>query len=306
MRAERRRAAAVVLCTALALSARARAGAGGGPEDLVGDPVPSPLAAHAAAPDDDPAPRAVLARQLADETASIERALAAVGDKLAGAERARTLRLAAAIRAARAAPGDDAAAVARRRAAARVLLERDRGERALLADEAVRLRGARDRVAEEVARLPAIALPDQLARPAPGKIVRHFGMLAHERSGATLSRRGIDLDVDEHGPVVAPAAGTVRYAGPIRGLDHGVIVDCGDYLTVIAKLADLALPVGAPIAAGDRLGRAARHRVYLEVRVKLGPGGLPIDPEPLLERPEPRAPASHRGARFRSARHGLD
>ena len=25
------------------------------------------------------------------------------------------------------------------------------------------------------------------------------------------------------------------------------------------------------------------HRIYLEVRVKLGPGGLPIDPEPLLE-----------------------
>jgi len=75
----------------------------------------------------------------------------------------------------------------------------------------------------------------------------------------------------------------VRYAGPIRGLDQGVILDHGGYLTVIGKLGELALPVGAPIAAGDRIGRAARHRVYLEVRVKLGPGGLPIDPEPLLE-----------------------
>ena len=56
----------------------------------------------------------------------------------------------------------------------------------------------------------------------------------------------------------------------------------GAYLTVIAKLGEVALPIGASIAAGDRLGRAARHRVYVEVRVKLGPGGLPIDPEPLL------------------------
>jgi septal ring factor EnvC (AmiA/AmiB activator) len=116
--------------------------------------------------------------------------------------------------------------------------------------------------------------------------VRHFGTLEHERSKAMLSRRGLDLEVEDHSPVVAPAAGTVRYAGPIRGLDHGVILDHGGYVTVIAKLAELALPVGAPIAAGDRIGRAARHRVYLEVRVKLGPGGLPIDPEPLLAHPE--------------------
>ena len=84
--------------------------------------------------------------------------------------------------------------------------------------------------------------------------------------------------------MTAPADGIVRYAGPIRGLDHGVILDHGDYLTVVAKLADPALPVGAHVARGDRLGRAARHRVYLELRAKAGPGGLPIDPEPYLPR----------------------
>jgi len=80
----------------------------------------------------------------------------------------------------------------------------------------------------------------------------------------------------------------VRYAGPIRGLDHGVILDHGDYVTVLGKLGDLALPVGMHLARGTRIGRAARHRVYFEVRVKLGPGGLPIDPEPLLLRADPR------------------
>ena len=273
-----------------------------------------------------PTPRlASLAGQLHDQAASIDRALAAVGDKLTDVEAARTRRLGAALRAVRADPADDAVAVARRRAAARLLLSRDLGERAQLIDERARLRGARDRVAGDLARLPAVALPGELARPAPGAIARHFGALAHERSKATLSRRGIDLEVDDHSPVTAPAAGTVRYAGPIRGLDQGVIIDCGDFVTVVGKLGEVAAPAGAPIAAGDRLGRAARHRVYLELRVKLGPGGLPIDPEPLLagpasgapsprasappapRAPAPRAPAPHVPApRSSRPRHALD
>jgi len=262
-----------------------------------------PSAPRVAAAGDDGSPRTVLSRQLTDETSAIDRALAAVSDKLAGADQARSHRLAAALRVARAAPTDDATAVARRRAAARLLLDRDRGERALLVDEIARLRGARDRIAGEVARLPVVALPGELARPAPGKIARHFGALEHERSHATLSRRGIDIEVADHCPVVAPAAGTVRYAGPIRGLDRGAILDHGDFVTVIAKLGDVALPVGALVAAGDPLGRAARHRVYFEVRVKLGPGGLPIDPEPLLAA-SASAPSSR--AASRSAQHALD
>jgi septal ring factor EnvC (AmiA/AmiB activator) len=114
--------------------------------------------------------------------------------------------------------------------------------------------------------------------------VRRFGPTRHERSGATLSRRGLELEVEARAAAVAPADGVVRYAGPIRGLDAGVIVDHGSFVTVIGKLGELAVPAGAPVRRGDRLGRAARRRVYLEVRVEVGPGGLPIDPEPLLRR----------------------
>jgi len=227
-------------------------------------------------------PGDVLAQQLADETDAIDRALATVTDKVTAADAIRANRLRAAYRVLRATPGDAAMAVARRRAAARLLLERDAGERTLLVDEIAQLHASRSRIAGEVAQLPSIGLPGDLVRPAPGKIVRHFGTLEHEHSKTTLSRRGIDIEVDDHSPVNAPAAGTVRYAGPIRGLDQGVIIDHGTYVTVLAKLSELALPVGAPLAAGDRIGRAARHRVYLEVRIKLGPGGFPIDPEPLL------------------------
>lgn len=249
-----RRGLALVIALALALS----------PEAWAGDPT------------------AALARQLADEAQATDRARAAVAGKLAAADVTRNQRLRAAYRLLHVAPGEDAMGVARRRAAARLLIARDGGERALLVEEAGRLRAAHDRIARETTQLPSITFPSALARPVPGKLARPFGTLEHERSQATLSRRGIDLEVGDRRAVTAPAAGTVRYAGPIRGLDHGVIIDHGAYLTVLAKLGEVALPVGAPIAAGDRVGHAARHRVYFEVRVKLGPGGLPIDPEPLL------------------------
>jgi septal ring factor EnvC (AmiA/AmiB activator) len=84
--------------------------------------------------------------------------------------------------------------------------------------------------------------------------------------------------------VRAPADGTVRYAGPIRGLDHGVVIDCGGVWTVVAKLGEVAVATGAFVEAGQRLGAPAKSRVYLEVRVPLGPGGLPVDPEPYLAR----------------------
>ena len=83
--------------------------------------------------------------------------------------------------------------------------------------------------------------------------------------------------------MVAPADGVVRYAGPIRGLESGVVIDHGGVISVIAKLAPAALVrrnQGHP-RRPDRPARA-RRRVYLEVRLPIGPGGTPIDPEPLL------------------------
>ena len=223
-----------------------------------------------------------LAQQLAEEAATIERTLATVTTKLAATDAERARRLAAAARILRTRPEPDREAAARRRAAARWLVAHDLGERRLLADERAQLVTAGARTAQDIAGVAGVALPTTLAWPAKGTIARRFGTLLHEKSKATLARRGIDIEVDSHAAVGALAAGTVRYAGPIRGLDNGIIVDHGSYLTVVGKLGELAVPAGAIVAAGDRLGSAARYRVYVEVRVKVRPGGLPIDPEPLL------------------------
>lgn len=231
-------------------------------------------------------PKPALAAQLAAEAESIDKALATVKTKLAEADQIRARRLHAAYRLIRDArpSGTDMAAV-RRRAAAQLLVARDHSERTLLADEAAHLTAAGARVAAEQSQLATIALPAAVTRPARGSIIRKFGSLVHDRSKAVLSRRGIDFDVEARADAIAPGDGIVRYAGSIRGLDDGLVIDHGDYFTVVAKLADLAVPVGAKVQKGDRIGRAARQRVYLEVRVKLAPGGLPIDPEPLLEDP---------------------
>jgi septal ring factor EnvC (AmiA/AmiB activator) len=232
-------------------------------------------------------PRATITHQLAAEADAIARARATVGDKLVDADTVRLARLRAAYRLLRAplrsgASPADRLAAARRRAGARMLVDRDAAERRLLVEETGLLHGAAERTVVATGAIPTVTLPTDLARPARGTIVRRFGTLLHERSKAMLSRRGIDLEVEPRAVASAPADGTVRYAGPIRGLDDGVIIEHGDYFTVIAKLGDLVVPIGAPVRRGDRLGRAARQRIYMEVRVRIGPGGVPIDPEPLL------------------------
>ncbi len=250
------------------------------------------LVARSAAAEPEPATAnatTVLGEALSAQLATVGQASTSVGVKLTAADAARVRRVRAAYRILRASlPTDTAArdrmASARRRAAARLLLERDRDERGLLANEAAHLAKATITIASASKQIPTLSLPESLTAPARGAIARPFGTIVHDRSKATLSRRGLDFDVEPSAPVVAAADGIVRYAGPMRGLDHGVIIDHGDYMTIVAKLGELAIPVGTNIARGDRFGRAARQRVYFEVRVKIGPGGLPIDPQPLLAR----------------------
>ncbi|MCE9578205.1 MAG: peptidoglycan DD-metalloendopeptidase family protein [Deltaproteobacteria bacterium] len=271
------RVASVIILAALATSVRADDG---------DREAAAPTVDEAAAPD----VRGTLRAQLAAEAAVAAKNAAIDADK-------RDLRAAARAGRARAAykllRGGSARlwvepaermATARRRAAARHILADDRAEIAILSDELLRvLAGSIEvgaaRAAVETARLPE----GLLAWPARGEVVRHFGQFVHDDSKATLSRHGLDLEVDDHAAAHAMADGVVRYAGPIRGLDQGVIVDHGAVWSVIAKLGDPAVHVGQRVAAGDVLGAAARHRLYLELRIPVGRGGLPIDPEPQLE-----------------------
>jgi septal ring factor EnvC (AmiA/AmiB activator) len=275
-----RRAELLALILALASATRAHAD----DEPRAADAAP-PMAADGA-----PLPaRAAIAATLAAEADTIARTLTTVAAKRDAAEAQRVARLRAAARVLTPVAADASAelrlAAARRRAAARHLLAHDAAERSLLGEELDHLKDAAQRTIAATAAARDVALPTHLAWPAHGSIARHVGVLVHERSRATLARRGLDLDVELRAPVRAAADGVVRYAGPIRGLDAGVIVGHGGYLTVTAKLGALEVKVGEHVHEGDRLGHAAKHRVYFEVRALVGDGGLPIDPEPLLKSP---------------------
>lgn len=173
-------------------------------------------------------------------------------------------------------------AVARSRATARWLLARDRDEVDQLRDEADHLARALAGLDDDLADVGPVP-PITLARPVPGPIARSFGSLVHPGSQATLSRRGLDFDAVRTDTALAPADGVVRYAGPIRGLEHGVILDHGGLWTVVAKLGALSVAKGDNVTRGDALGHPAGRRVYFEVRVPTGPGGTPVDPVPLMK-----------------------
>lgn len=239
--------------------------------------------------------RAWLGRHLEDEQAAVAAAAQVTDEKLAAARVVRAQRAAIAYRVLRHRPpapasagefSSAASAMVRSRAAARWLLARDRDEVGLLADEQALLSSSRARLTAAAPRAAELPLPPRdLPWPAPGSIARAFGPFSHERSGATLSRRGLDLEVADGAPVAAIAAGTVVFAGPIRGLDEGVLIDHGTYFTLVGKLADLTVSTGLPVAAGQSLGRAARRRLYLELRLPLLPSGIPVDPAPFLADP---------------------
>lgn len=244
--------------------------------------------ALAARADATPTAAPTLGEQLDAQARSVAWARDQVLTKLHDAQRARTARVRLAYKLLRAAGQPlaiapaDRMAVARGRATARLLLARDRAEVALLAGEVDSLTSAAVRIDADRARAGEPPPDLRLRRPVEGTIARRFGTLVHDDSKATLSRRGLDFDVARGAAVVAPADGIVRYAGPIRGLERGVVLDHGGVWTVIGKLGELTVATGDYVEAGQRLGAPARWRVYFEVRVPLGPGGLPVDPEPYL------------------------
>ncbi len=173
----------------------------------------------------------------------------------------------------------------RRRAAARRILVRDLYETELLVDELDTVLSARARLQRDRARLEALTLPApaSLHPPAEGRIVRRFGTYTHG-SGALLSSSGIELRVSPGAQVRAPSAATVVYAGPLRQLGFGVVLDHGSYYTVLGRVQPTA-QAGAHLARGAIVGTATADSLAFEVRLKVGAGGTPIDPAPLLGDP---------------------
>lgn len=83
------------------------------------------------------------------------------------------------------------------------------------------------------------------------------------------------------GPVTAPAAAQVDFAGPLSGWGQVVILDLGPgWRAVIAGLEEVEVEVGARVADGQTLGRSGNDdEVYFELRRE----ERPVDPGPWLQ-----------------------
>lgn len=68
--------------------------------------------------------------------------------------------------------------------------------------------------------------------------------------------RGLTLATPRGALLVAPASGTVRFAGPFRGLDGVLIIDHGDGWMSLMVGAASPLRVGERVTIGDPVGRA--------------------------------------------------
>ena len=157
---------------------------------------------------------------------------------------------------------------------ARDLLERmgEEGEARATAAGLGALPGPEPRPLPPNAVLPAA--PSGVYRlPVRGRLVTGFD----ELSDAGVRSRGLTFVVAPRTPVVAPAAGIVRYARTFRGYRVIVIIDHGDgWTSLITGLGVAAVGAGQRVVMGAPLGRAASGddpRVTVELRRR----GEPFD-----------------------------
>lgn len=101
-----------------------------------------------------------------------------------------------------------------------------------------------------------------------------FGLQTHaEYSKVKMQNNGIDLETEPGASARAVHEGTVSMVIVMEGYHNVVLVRHGEYLTVYAGLADLAVRKGQHVNTGDRIGSVYvdknddnRTRLHFEVR----------------------------------------
>jgi murein hydrolase activator len=115
----------------------------------------------------------------------------------------------------------------------------------------------------------ALPLPFDYQFPAAAPVTD--GLSSVNESG--VRSRGVTLATRRGAAVTAPAAGTVKFAGPFREYDGVVIIDHGGgWLSLIVNVASTLHP-GERLAAGEEIGRALGP-----LQVELSQNGRRISP----------------------------
>src|SRR3990170_7608193 len=104
--------------------------------------------------------------------------------------------------------------------------------------------------------------------PASGPVLRPFVFGTDPYAGG--QHRGIDVGARADAVVLAPAAGTVTFAGSVPTSGRTVTIQTADgYAVTLTHLGPLLVIKGALVAEGDGVGT-------------IGPSGVPEVPEPYV------------------------
>lgn len=153
---------------------------------------------------------------------------------------------------------------------------------ASMAERDARIRELESDRAELAARLAA--RPSIM--PSSGYLSSLFGTRHHPVLGITREHRGVDIAAPKGRPILAPAEGTVRFAGNKEGgygytveIDHGY-----GYLTRFAHASRLLVNSGERVRRGQLIalvgatGRTTGPHLHYEVEVH----GRRVDPVPFM------------------------
>jgi Peptidase family M23 len=126
--------------------------------------------------------------------------------------------------------------------------------------------------------------------PVQGPVVQPF-LYDEAHPYASGQHRGIDIRADAMGEsVVAPADGTVSFAGTVPTSGESVTIETGDgYSVTLTHLGSIVVAKGAAVAEGDKVGAIGPSGtpetdgpyVHLGIRITTDPNGY-IDPLSLL------------------------
>lgn len=135
---------------------------------------------------------------------------------------------------------------------------------------------------------PAPPMPIEVAvGPRGSRTVPASGRVAYSWNQTTdtgASARGLTIQTRTDAVVVAPAGGTVLFAGPFRGYGLILIIDHGDgYHSLLAGLGRIDADAGRSVAAGEPVGSMGKSderspSLYFELRHN----GQPTNPQPWL------------------------
>ncbi|HEX3237887.1 MAG TPA: M23 family metallopeptidase [Gaiellaceae bacterium] len=141
------------------------------------------------------------------------------------------------------------------------------------------------------------------SRPVQGSVLQPFAYdEAHPYAAG--QHRGVDLEADAAGEtVVAPAGGTVSFAGTVPTNGKSVTIETADgYSVTLTHLGSIAVVKGATVAEQDAIGAVGPSGtpevdvpyVHLGIRVTADPNGY-VDPLRLLP-PAPESGADQSGS----------